>query len=61
MRQALKAEDTLIEKGNRLVFTRDVECASPSAAAAVVHGGHANCLIAWKTSDGRTQKDLESA
>lgn len=61
MREALKADGTLIEDGGRLVFTKDVEFAGPSAAAAVVHGGHANGLTALKTSDGRTLKELESA
>ncbi|MCX6353449.1 MAG: GIY-YIG nuclease family protein [Candidatus Aureabacteria bacterium] len=61
MRQALKAEGSLIAEGDRLVFAKDVEFASPSAAAAVVHGGHANGLTAWKTTDGKTLKELESA
>jgi hypothetical protein len=61
MREELKADGTLVEDGDRLVFTRDSEFASPSAAAAVVHGGHANGLTAWKTSDGKTLKELESA
>jgi hypothetical protein len=61
MRQALKMDGALIDTGDRLAFTRDVEFSSPSAAAAVVHGGHANGLTAWKTSDGKTLKDLESA
>lgn len=61
MRQALKANGALIDQGERLVFTRDVEFASPSSAAAVVHGGHANGLTAWKTSDGKTLKELESS
>ena len=60
-RRALKAEGALIEHDDRLVFARDVEFASPSAAAAVVHGGHANGLLAWKTIDGKTLKDIESA
>ena len=60
-RQALKTEGLLIEKGDRLVFARDVEFASPSAAAAVIHGGHANGLTAWKTTDGRTLKEIEAA
>lgn len=60
-RQALKAEGALIERGDRVVFARDVEFASPSAAASVIHGGHANGLIAWKTSAGRTLKEIESA
>jgi len=60
MRQALKSDGILSEDGNRLVFTRNYEFASPSAAAAVVHGGHANGLTAWKTADGKTLKELES-
>jgi Domain of unknown function (DUF4357) len=51
----------LSEDGGRLVFTRNFEFASPSAAAAVVHGGHTNGLTAWKTSEGKTLKDVESA
>jgi Domain of unknown function (DUF4357) len=60
MRQTLKSEGALSEAGDRLMFTRNVEFASPSAAAAVVHGGHANGLTAWKTSEGKTLKELES-
>jgi len=41
-------------------FAQDTEFSSPSAAAAVVHGGSANGLLAWKTQDGRTLKDLEA-
>jgi len=59
MRQTLKNEGALVEEGDRLVFTRDVEFGSPSAAAAVVHGGHANGLTAWKTSDGKSLQELE--
>jgi hypothetical protein len=29
---------------------------SPSAAAAVIHGGHANDLIAWKNKNGALMK-----
>jgi hypothetical protein len=60
MRQTLKLDGILSKEGDRLVFTKNHEFASPSGAAAVVHGGHANGLIAWKTDDGRTLKELES-
>ena len=60
MRQKLIEEHALIDKGDRLVFTKDVEFSSPSAAAAVVHGGHANGLTAWKTNKGKTLKEMES-
>jgi hypothetical protein len=43
-----------------MIFTKDAEFSSPSAAAAVVHGGHANGLIAWKNTNGKTLKELES-
>jgi hypothetical protein len=58
-RDALLKEGTLVPKGDRLVFTRDVEFSSPSAAAAIVHGGSANGLIAWKDKAGRTLKEIE--
>jgi hypothetical protein len=48
-RKQLIADGTIIEKGGVLVFTKDAEFSSPSAAAAVIHGGSANGLIAWKT------------
>jgi len=35
-----------------LVFTKDAEFSSPSAAAVVIHGGSANGLVVWKTKDG---------
>jgi hypothetical protein len=59
LRQRLKDEGILSDKGDRLVFTKDTEFASPSAAAAVIHGGHANGLTAWRDSDGKTLKELE--
>jgi hypothetical protein len=60
MRYKLKDDHTLITKTDHLVFSRDTEFSSPSAAAAVIHGGHANGLIAWKNKDGKTLKELES-
>jgi hypothetical protein len=45
MRQELKAEGALVGEDDRLVFVRDVEFSSPSAAGAVVHGGHVNGLL----------------
>lgn len=58
-RKQLIADGTLIEKNKFLVFTKDVEFSSPSAAAAVIHGGSANGLTAWRTADGRLLKHLE--
>jgi hypothetical protein len=58
-RDTFAKDGTLVPGGDRIVFTRDVEFSSPSAAAAVVHGGTANGLIAWKDKAGRTLKELE--
>jgi hypothetical protein len=58
-RKQLIAEGTLIERESFLLFTKDTEFSSPSAAAAVIHGGSANGLIAWKTEDGKSLKQLD--
>jgi hypothetical protein len=60
MRQKLKAEGSLVLETEFLRFARDVEFSSPSAAAAVIHGGHANGLTAWKDIQGLTLKQLEA-
>ena len=60
MRQQLKDQGFLKQKSDHFFFTKDVEFSSPSAAAAVIHGGHANGLTAWKNKDGKTLKELES-
>jgi hypothetical protein len=58
-RNQLIVEGVLIEKDGFLVFTKDTEFSSPSAAAAAIHGGSANGLIAWKTEDGKSLKQLD--
>ncbi len=60
MRSKLKEEGALSVEKNHIIFTKDVEFSSPSAAAAVVHGGHANGLIAWKNKAGKTLKEIET-
>ena len=60
MRRRLKDEGILQAQIDRLIFTTDAEFTSPSAAAAVIHGGHANGLLAWKTKEGKTLKEIES-
>ena len=60
MRQKLKDDGAITVKVDHLLFTQDVEFSSPSAAAAVIHGGQANGLTAWKNKDGKTLKELES-
>jgi hypothetical protein len=61
VRQKLKDEGILVAEENHLLFTKDVEFSSPSAAASVIHGGHANGLTGWKNKAGKTLKELEAA
>lgn len=61
LRQRLIQEKTLVEKDGAYVFSKDVEFTSPSAAAAVIHGGSANGLTAWKDGSGKSLKELEEA
>jgi len=60
VRERLQASGALKRVGGAFVFTRDVEFSSPSAAAAVVHGGQANGLTAWRTERGESLKDIEA-
>jgi predicted RNA-binding protein with TRAM domain len=58
-RKQLIADGVLTKRDGFLVFTRDAEFSSPSAGAAVIHGGSANGLMAWKTEGGKTLKQLD--
>ncbi len=59
LRDKLLADGTLKQLAQKLQFVRDVEFASPSAAAAIVCGGHVNGLTAWRDAQGITLKELE--
>ena len=59
LRQELLAKGKLTQEKDCLRFTEDIEFSSPSAAAAVIHGGNANGLTAWKNTDGLTLKEIE--
>ena len=53
-------------RDDRFVFISDYEFSSPSAAAAVIHGGQANGLTSWKDSKGvslkqKEEKDIQQA
>jgi hypothetical protein len=61
LRDQLLENGSLVEQGEYLLFTKDVEFSSPSAAAAIVHAGNAAGPLAWKDSLGRTLKELEGS
>lgn len=59
LRDKLRKEGVLVHENGFLSFARDVEFASPSAAAAVIYGGTAPGPVAWKDANGRTLKELD--
>lgn len=59
-REQLQKDGVLVPTEGHLVFTKDHEFSSPSAAAAIIHGGTANGRTAWKDASGTTLKQLES-
>ena len=59
-REQLMNDGILATEDGYLVFEKNQEFSSPSAAAAVIHGGTANGRTAWKDSAGITLKQLES-
>lgn len=59
LRATLRSDGIVEEKSDRLIFVSDYEFSSPSAAAAVIHGGQANGLTSWKDLKGVTLKEKE--
>lgn len=59
LRSQLLNEGVLERLKDRLLFRRDCEFSSPSAAAAVIQGGQANGLQAWRDANGVSLKDKE--
>lgn len=60
-RKNLVDKGVLVAKGTSFVFSKDYEFTSPSLAAAVVCGGAANGLTMWRTENGETLKEVETA
>ena len=57
---AIRTRRKEIKVDTERVLQEDVLCRSPSFAAMLVIGKHANGLTSWKTKDGRTLKSLET-
>lgn len=60
-RAQLIKDGILMPADGYLKFAKNHEFTSPSAAAAVIHGGTANGRTAWKDANGKTLKQLESS
>ncbi len=59
LRKTLLNENIVEKRDDRLVFVSDYEFSSPSAAAAVIHGGQANGLTSWRDSKGISLKQKD--
>jgi predicted type IV restriction endonuclease len=59
-REALVTEGVLEPAGDRLVFSRDYEFASPSSAGSGIRGVNTNGLTSWKNAEGVVLKHLEA-
>jgi len=60
-REKYVKDGTLAKVNDCYKFTKDTEFTSPSAAAALVCGGHVNGLTAWRNSERKNLKQLEGA
>jgi hypothetical protein len=61
LRERLLATKVLVPGKGCLRFSRNYEFNSPTAAAAVVRGNHANGLTEWRDSKGASLKDLDAS
>jgi len=61
LRKDLLEQGVLVENGPHYAFTQDQAFGSPSTAAGVVLGRTANGRTEWRTKDGTTLKELQTA
>ncbi|MFA0812952.1 GIY-YIG nuclease family protein [Microbulbifer epialgicus] len=59
-REQLLDKGLLQERGDHLIFTKDIEFGSPSTAGSIVRGGNSNGLTCWRNSNGVQLKELET-
>ncbi len=61
LRDKLIADGSMVKMDDKFRFTKDVEFASPSAAAAAIKGRATNGLTSWLTQAGLTLKEIEES
>jgi hypothetical protein len=59
VKQDLIKRGVLVAKGAVLEFRQDSQCLSPNQAASIIFGNAVNARKAWKTTTGRTLKEIE--
>lgn len=59
LRQQLLDDGAIAPESGLFRFVKDAEFSSPSSAAAVIKGGNANGLTAWRTKEGVTLRELD--
>lgn len=60
LRNSLLSKNIVVKQSDRIVFVKDYEFSSPSAAASVIYGGNANGRRAWKDAKGISLKQKEA-
>lgn len=61
LRRDLLEQGVIVTEGDHFVFTQDQVFGSPSTAAGVVLGRSANGRTEWKSTSGRTLKEIQEA
>jgi len=59
IKEQLIKEGTVIVEDDKIRFVKNVILASPSAASAIITGGHRNGRLAWKNASGKSLKEIE--
>ncbi|MDP3087268.1 MAG: DUF4357 domain-containing protein [Methylotenera sp.] len=60
LKKRITEEGSLVKEKDYSLFSMDVEFSNPSAVEAVIHGGQANRITAWKNKENRSHKEIES-
>ena len=61
LREQLVADGVLTHAAGELTLSQDYTFGSPSTAASVLLGRHANGRVEWRAEDGRTLKEIQEA
>lgn len=59
LRKDLLAQGVIVDNGSNYAFSQDQVFQSPSTAAGVIQGRSANGRLDWKSSEGKTLRELQ--
>ncbi len=61
LRKDLLAQGVIVDNGSNYAFSQDQVFQSPSTASGVIQGRSANGRLDWKSSEGKTLRELQEA